>query len=177
MNFIKSHEVYKGRRVLLEESSYMDKNNKVTVMEHVKVNPAVVILPITKDDEIVFIKEKRTAIGNIELLEIPAGVIEDGEDPKESAIRELKEETGYVTNDVEFLTKYFPSCGYSNEEIFVYLARNLKLKQEQELDETEEIKVVEINKDKAFKILEEGKISNAATQIALMWYKLFKEGL
>lgn len=177
MNFIKSQDVYIGRRVLLEEASYLDKNNKVTVMEHVKVKPAVVILAITKNDEIVFIKEKRTAIGNVEVLEIPAGVIENGEDPKYAAIRELKEETGYVTKDVEFLTKYYPSCGYSNEEIFVYLASNLEEKQEQELDETEEIKVIEVNKDDAFKMLEKGKIFNAATQIALMWFKMFKEGL
>ena len=177
MKFIKSHVVYKGRRVILEEASYMDKNNKITVMEHVKVNPAVVILAKTTDDKFIFIKEKRTAVGNIELLEMPAGVVEDNEDPREATIRELKEETGYVTKDVEFLTEYYPSCGYTNEKIFVYLAKDLKEKQEQELDETEEIKVIEVNKEDAYKLLKEGKIYNAATQIALMWFKLFKEGL
>lgn len=177
MKFIKSHVAYKGRRVILEEASYMDKNNKITVMEHVKVNPAVVILAKTTDDKFIFIKEKRTAVGNIELLEMPAGVVEDNEDPREAAIRELKEETGYVTKDVEFLTEYYPSCGYTNEKIFVYLAKDLKEKQEQELDETEEIKVIEVNKEDAYKLLKEGKIYNAATQIALMWFKLFKEGL
>ena len=176
MKYVKSNVVYKGKRVLLEESTYIDKKGNSKVMEHVRVQPAVAILGITEDNKFVLIKTKRTLIGNDEVLEIPAGKVESNESPKKAAIRELKEETGYVTNDMKLLTTYYSSPGFTDEKKFIFLANGLKTKGEQELEDTEEIEVVEHSKDEVLDMLKKGTFSCGTTQLAITWYFMNKEG-
>ena len=175
MKFVKSNVVYKGKRVLLEEATYIDKKGNLRVMEHVKVQPAVAILGVTESNKFVLIKTKRTAIGNSDVLEIPAGKVENGECPKKAAIRELKEETGYVTDDMELLTTFYSSPGFTDEKKFIFLANGLKIKEEQELEDTEEIEVVETSKDEVIEMLKNGVFSCGTTQLALTWYFMNKE--
>ena len=175
MKFIESHVVYKGKRVILEEATYLDKKNNKQVMEHVYVKPAVAILAITDQGNFVFIEERRTAINNQKILEMPAGLVEENESFKEAAIRELREETGYVTDNVEFLTSYYSSCGFTNEKLYIFLASNLREKVSRNLDDAEEINVKEIKKEDVFNMLKKGDICNASSKVALLWYKLFKE--
>ncbi len=103
------------------------------------VNPgnSVIVLPITEDNEIVFIEQLRESVGKV-CLELPAGLIDDGETPEFAAKRELEEETGLISNDLELLIEGFPSAGYTSEKIFIYLAKNFK-EGKVHLDETEEI--------------------------------------
>lgn len=82
------------------------------------------------------------------IWEIPAGVIDENEDPKDAILREISEETGYSKDgisDLKLLTEYYPSVGYSNEKLYIYSARlngDLnKLKGEQQLDEHEKIEI------------------------------------
>ncbi len=176
MKFVKSNVVYKGKRVLLEEATYIDKKGNLKVMEHVKVQPAVAILGVTESNKLVLIKTKRTAIGNSDVFEIPAGKVENGECPKMAAIRELKEETGYVTDNMKLLTAFYSSPGFTDEKKFIFLADGLKIKENQELEDTEEIEVVENSKDEVLDMLNKGLFSCGTTQLAITWYFMNKEG-
>ena len=133
--------VYNGKRVQVEELKYLN-GDKVIYREHVKAGNASVILPITEDNKVIMIQEARTPIGKV-ILALPAGMIEEGEKASVAAIRELEEETGYLASDIELLREYYPSVGYSDEKISLYLATNMK-KTKQRLDDEENIKVIEV---------------------------------
>lgn len=94
-------EAYKGKRVTVEEVVY-NNGSKQIYREHVKAGDAVIILAITNENNVLMVREPRSAIGKI-ILGLPAGKLEKDEDPKEAAIRELEEETGYKTNNIKFL--------------------------------------------------------------------------
>ena len=163
---------YNGRRVKVEELEYLN-GDKVIYREHVKAGNASVILPITEDNKIIMIQEPRTPIGKV-ILALPAGMIEAGEEAKKAAIRELEEETGYLAKNIEFLREYYPSVGYSDEKINIYLATNMK-KTKQHLDDEEDIKVIEVPLEEAIDMLNKNELITASVTIALMHYLLYKK--
>jgi len=85
--------------------------------------PVVTILPIFSD-KIVMVKQYRYPINSYS-LELPAGHIKGDETPEESAIRELKEETGFTTNKIEKLLSYYPSTEYSDQVYHIFMAKDL----------------------------------------------------
>lgn len=92
--------------------------------DHIDIQNAVAILPLDEDGNIHFVQQFR--VGSEEMmLELPAGKIEAGEDPFETARRELREETGFAANSWEALGGFFMTPGYSNEYMYCYLARGL----------------------------------------------------
>lgn len=163
---------YKGKRVQVEELEYLD-GDKVIYREHVKAGNASVILPITEDNKVIMIQEARTPIGKV-ILALPAGMIEQGEEAKNAAIRELEEETGYLASDIEFLREYYTSVGYSDEKISLYLATNMK-KTKQRLDDEENIKVIEVPLEELVEMVDKNEIITASTTIAVMHYLLYKK--
>ncbi|MGO1713084.1 MAG: NUDIX hydrolase, partial [Senegalia sp. (in: firmicutes)] len=98
------------------------KYSKREIVEH---PGAVCVVPITSDNEIYLVKQYRKAIDK-EILELPAGKIEIGEEPKECAIRELKEETGLSANNYEYVIEFYSSPGFCNEKIHLFFARDLE---------------------------------------------------
>lgn len=164
--------VYKGRRVQVEELEYLN-GDKMIYREHVKAGNASVILPITDDNKVIMIQEPRTPIGKV-ILALPAGMIEEGEDASNAAIRELEEETGYLASNIEFLREYHPSVGYSDEKIKIFLATNMK-KTKQHLDEEEDINVIEVPLKELIDMVGKNEIITASTIIALMHYLLYKK--
>ncbi|HDP99731.1 MAG TPA: NUDIX hydrolase [bacterium] len=109
------------------------------------------------------------------LLEIVAGVIDDGESPQETIIREIAEETGYMVDQVQAIGFFYPSPGASNEIIYLYSAE-VKAKQQQNQGggvaaEDEDIQVVEFSFDEIFSLLESGEIVDGKTIIALQWLR------
>lgn len=103
------------------------------------VNPgdAVIVLPVTKDNEIIFIEQMRETVGKV-CLELPAGMIDEGEKPAVAAKRELEEETGFIANDIELMLDGYPSAGYTSEKMYIYIAKDLE-EGKVHLDDTEEI--------------------------------------
>jgi len=85
---------------------------------------AIVILPITDDGKILFIRQYRHSIGEF-LLELPAGALNHGENPLDSAMRELQEETGYAARDITSLGIAFPVTGFCSEVQHFFVARGL----------------------------------------------------
>ena len=104
------------------------------------------------------------------MLEVPAGKIDPGEMPLEAAVRELKEETGYTASKVEFLTEFYPSVGYSEERLYLYLCTGLT-PGETCFDENEAIEIEEIDLDRLFKMAMSGELDDAKTIIAILMVK------
>ena len=105
-----------------------------------------------------------------ELWEIPAGKIEIGENPKDCAIRELKEETGYSAEKIKLIHKFYTSAGFSNQKIYIFLAENL-IPGEQNFDEDEIIEVKEFEMDEVYKMIQKNEIEDAKTSIGLLLIK------
>lgn len=161
--------VFDGVRVKVDRAKYLV-NGQEIVREIVKAGNAVVILPIKENGNVIMIQEERQAIDK-KILGLPAGMIEEGEDPKEAALRELEEETGYRANNIQFTRSLFTSCGYSNEKIYYYLATDFT-KTKQHLDEGEFIDVVEVPLDKLKEMLYNNELITGSVTIALMDYFL-----
>ncbi|MBP3597655.1 MAG: NUDIX hydrolase [Clostridia bacterium] len=135
------------------------------------VNPgdAVIILPVTENGEIVFIEQMRESVGKI-CLELPAGMIDSGEEPIEAAKRELEEETGIVANSLELLIDGYPSAGYTSEKIHIYLARDFS-EGKIHLDETEEITIAKrIPIEEALKLISENYFEEINVIVAILTY-------
>ncbi|HJJ06800.1 MAG TPA: NUDIX hydrolase [Clostridiaceae bacterium] len=98
--------------------------------------------------------------------------MEKEESAEDGARRELEEETGYYARKIEKLREYYPSVGYTNEKITIFLASDLQ-KTKRHLDETEDIKVIEISMKKLKEMLDKNEIITASTTIALMHYFLY----
>jgi ADP-ribose pyrophosphatase len=131
----------------------------------------VSVLAITKDDKIIMIEILRYP-RNCASLEIPSGHIEKGETPKDSAVRELGEETGYEAEQIKQLFSFNP-LSRSTQKAYIFLAKNLK-KGTQRLEDTEQIDVKLIPVNNIEKMLTEGKITHAPTLLALQRYLLTK---
>ncbi len=158
---MKSEKVYEGRILTLRVDTVELPNKKYSKREIIEHSGGAAIVPITDDGKVVLVKQYRKAVEDF-LLEIPAGKLEYDEDPLECVTRELKEETGYKSENIEFLCEIYPSPGYTAEKIYIYLARNL-IKGEQELDEGEYVEVEEIELDKFMDMVNSNEIIDAKT--------------
>ena len=171
-SLLEKKTAYKGKRVTVEELTYLA-NGKKIYREHVLAGNASVILALTNDKKVVMIQEPRTPVNKI-VLALPAGQLEENENYEEGAIRELEEETGYKASKIKKLREYYPSVGYTNEKITLYLATDL-VKGTRHLDDDEDITVVEMELDELKEMLDKNEIITASTTIALMHYFMYEE--
>lgn len=139
---ITSKNVYDGRIVKLDINEVELPNGQIAKREVVSHKPGVSIVAIDDKNNFIFVKQFRSGIGD-ELIEIPAGLVENGENPKSAARRELQEEIGYDCSNLELLCSYYPSPGFCNEVTYIYLATNL-IKSSLPKDEDEFIELIRI---------------------------------
>jgi 8-oxo-dGTP pyrophosphatase MutT (NUDIX family) len=121
---------------------------------------------ITKDERIVLVKQYRHALGTT-TLELPGGILEKGELPMASAIREMQEETGYVSDDVEFLMQISPNPALNNNTAYFFLARNAEKLSNTNFDPYEEIIIETYSKEELKLLLNEGKLQHGVQQGAI----------
>jgi len=127
---------------------------------------AVVVLPVLNDGGVVLVRQFRPAVNDF-ILELPAGLLEPGEEPIETGRRELLEETGYRCNKIEIRQKFFTTPGYSNEELFLCLASGLEFSQPVQEEGLEE---VIMDKKEIKEGLQKGIFNDAKTIIGLQMY-------
>jgi ADP-ribose pyrophosphatase len=117
-------KIYNGRVFDLYQRTIEYKDGKTSIYDVLKHNGAVAIIPVDSDLNFWFVKQYRPAIEDF-LLEIPAGLIEVGESPGDCAIRETQEEIGKKPEEISLLSEFFTAPGYSNEYMYLYLAKGL----------------------------------------------------
>lgn len=128
---------------------------------------AVGIITVLEGRKIVLVEQYRHPVRK-RVLEIPAGKLAEGEDPKDCAQRELKEETGYLANKLVKLVSFFTSPGYSNERFHLYLADDVVAGEKNlEGGEEHELKVVEISIDEAIEEIKNSGIEDGKTIAAI----------
>ena len=130
---------------------------------------------ITEDEHVLFVQQYRHGAGHI-LVELPAGVVEEGEDPAEAARRELLEETGYAFDSIEKICQLYANPATSGNITYTYLLTGGRKVQEQELDQSEDIDVILMPIDEARQFLFDNKIGQALHTSAL-FYTFQKLGL
>jgi len=164
-------KIYEGKVLSLSIYTIPVNKRRVTreVVEH---RGAAAILAIDKG-RILLVKQHRFPHGYV--LEIPAGTLEKGEEPRRCAFRELKEETGYEAKKMVPLIKYYPSIGYNTELIHCFVASGLKKSSKLKLDADEIISVVKIDFNKVLRMILSGKIVDSKTICAVLTYAMKKK--
>ncbi len=139
--------------------------------EEVEHNGGAAVLAV-KDDKFLLVSQFRLAYRK-EMLEIPAGKIDAGEDPCVAAKRELEEESGLTALNLKKITALAPSPGYTNELIHIYYTDEF-VEGEKHLDEGEFLSAVWLSEDECLKKIESGEINDAKTVVAITAYCLIK---
>jgi len=168
MNFkpIRRETIYKGRVFHVEKVQMQLPTGEIRTYDLVNHPSAVVIVPQDADGNILFVRQYRVGAGG-ELLELPAGLLKDGEDPTEAATREMQEETGMGAGNMMRLGNFYSSPGYSSEYMHIYLATSL-YPAPLEQDDDEFIQLEAIPAAKALQMARGGEIHDAKTLAALL---------
>jgi ADP-ribose pyrophosphatase len=126
------------------------------------------MIGITAENQVLFVTQYRHGAGQI-MTELPAGVVEEGEDPADAARRELLEETGYAFDSIEKIAELYANPATSGNITHTYVLQGGKKIQEQELDNSEDIEVVLMSIEEAKVFLLENKIGQALHSAALFY--------
>lgn len=168
-DIIKRDKIYSGRKLELVKDTITLSNGKEVVRELVVHNGASAMIPIDDEGNIIFVRQYRHAAQQ-EILEIPAGTLEKGEDPLECAKRELEEETSYRCENITFIIKMYSAIGICNEVIYIYLCENL-IKGEFNFDDDEYITLERYSLEEAFAKIKTGEICDSKTIVSLYAYR------
>lgn len=170
---VNKNYVYNGKIINLRVDDALLPNGKIKKREIVEHPGGVCVAALTKDDELLFVKQFRYAYGK-EILEIPAGKRERGEDPLACGMRELKEETGATSQSFEFLGQMYPTPGYTDEIIYLYFAKDVTF-DDANPDEDEFVETIKIPFKKALQMVMDNEIKDAKTQIAILMINAKKQ--
>ncbi len=162
--------IFRGRILNMRVDEALLPDGTTAGREVVEHPGGVCVAALTDDDCLLFVRQFRYPYGEI-LPEIPAGKRDPGETPLETGKRELKEETGYTAKNYLSLGRVYPSPGYFNEVIYMYLATDLAAG-EVSPDEDEFLEVEKIPLTTAVDMVMNDEITDAKTQAAVMkvWF-------
>jgi ADP-ribose pyrophosphatase len=162
---ISSKKIYEGKIIRVRLDTVQLPNGRKSCREIVEHTGAVAVVPL-EEDRVYFVRQFRKPLEKV-LLEIPAGKLEQGEAPEECARRELAEEIGYWPRELQQLSHFYTSPGFSNEMLYLYLARGL-VRKKAEGDEGEVLEVETLPLQEALKRITSGEIEDGKTIIGLL---------
>ena len=163
-----SEMLYQGKVVTLSKDEVLCPNGSTSLREIIHHRGGVGIL-FKINDKFVLERQYRYAFDE-EIIEIPAGKLEEGEIPLPAAERELLEETGYRPLEMVFLGKMYPTVGYSNEVINLFYCEKAQ-KEERHLDSDECIDLLYLSLEEIEEMINNNQIKDSKTIAAIYWYK------
>lgn len=161
--------VYKGHIIDMYKDTVKIPNGNIAEWDFIGHKGAAAVLPVLKNGNVLMVRQYRNALDRY-TLEIPAGGLESPDEPMiDCAARELEEETGYKSDNLEILLSLHTTVAFCNEKIEVFLARDL-VKTSQHLDEDEYIDVEEHSIEELLEAVYSGKIEDSKTVSAILAY-------
>ncbi len=170
---LSSKLIYDGRAVKLRADTVKMPGGRETTREIVEHSDCVAIVAIDADDNVLLVSQFRQAVGK-ELLEIPAGGIDPGEDPVTTVCREMQEETGYLPKKVERLGGFYSTPGYCTEYLYLYLATDLTPGQLY-AEDTESIELVRVPVSEIPSLIASGRICDAKSIAGLFTFLEYRK--
>jgi ADP-ribose pyrophosphatase len=170
---ISSQIIYEGRAVKLRVDTVQTAGGRQTTREIVEHADCVAIAAVDADDNVLLVNQFRKPVEK-ELLEIPAGGIDAGEDAEAAVIREMREETGFRPQRVERLGGFYSSPGFCSEYLYLYLATDLKPSQLY-AEDTEGIEVVRVPIAKIPDLIASGRIGDAKSIAGLLVFLEYRK--
>jgi ADP-ribose pyrophosphatase len=162
-----SKVLFQGRRFRVERQVQIGPDGREHAWEIIRHPGAAVILPLLDDGRLCLVRNCRPAVGET-LIELPAGTLEPGEDPAETARRELAEETGYRARRIEHLISFYSSPGICDEHMHLYRAQDLTAGP-MSLDPGEQLEPLLCSWDEALAMIHDGRIHDAKTVAGLLY--------
>lgn len=172
MRILNREELLKARNFKVARITLQNAEGKEFAREVIEHPGAACVIPMLNDDTVLMVEQWRIGARK-PLLEIPAGTLDEGEDPMACAARELEEETGYKAGKLEHLFTMFPSPGILDEKMFIFMARDL-VKTQTNLDEDEQINVKPMSFRDLRIQLKANNIKDGKTIAALGYLMVFK---
>lgn len=161
--------IAKGAIIDYYQDTMQIPNGNVVKWDLIDHKGAAAVVAVREDGKLLMVRQYRNALER-ETLEIPAGGLNGREEPTiDAAARELAEETGYSSTDLELLNSIYTTVAFCNEKIDIYLARNLKCGS-QHLDEDEYIDVEAWDLSDLIQMIYDGKIQDSKTICGIMTY-------
>jgi len=171
---LSSQLIYEGRAVKLRVDTVKTASGRETTREIVEHSNCVAIIAIDADDKVLLVNQFRKPVER-ELLEIPAGGIEPGEDPVATVRREMSEETGYLPRKVERLGGFYSTPGYCTEYLYLYLVTDL-IPSQLHAEDTESIRLVRVPISQIPSLITSGSICDAKSIAGLLTFLEYQKG-
>lgn len=162
--------IFAGKVIQVQVEDIELPNGKLGKREIVKHPGAVAIIPITRENKLVLVRQYRKALDKV-IYEIPAGKLEAGEQPEDCASRELKEETGYTARKLSLVTSFYTSPGFADEIIYIYEAAEIEAGIATP-DQDEFVERVEVSLEEALALIQKDEIHDAKTEYAVQYWRL-----
>lgn len=176
---VKSSRVYTGKIVSLDVDSVRFPDGSIGELEMIRHSGASAIVPFLsdpqgEDPQVLMIRQYRYAADGY-LYEIPAGRLDKGENPRDCAARELKEETGCTAEYFDHLLTIYTTPGFTDEKIHLFMATGLVAGEtKHEVDEFLDLHPMRLSR--ALEMVEAGEIQDAKTVIGLLFAAGFRSG-
>lgn len=171
---LSSEIVYEGPVFGVRRDEVIEPSGVRATREVITHSGSVVVLPVLPDGRIVMIRQYRHATRGF-LWELVAGRIDEGENPREAAARELIEETGYRAKRFRVFLDVFPTPGFLEERMYILLAEGLTLG-EAEPEEDEKIEVKAYTRRELETMMQNGKLHDAKSIAGILYYLRFLAG-
>jgi ADP-ribose pyrophosphatase len=165
---LSSRYIFKGRAFNVRVETVINAGGEETTRDIVEHADCVAVVPVDAHGDILLVRQYRKSVEK-ELLEIPAGGIDPGEDPPAAVRRELQEEIGYFPGRVEKLIGFYSSPGYSTEYLYLYLATDLQPSQLY-AEDTPGIQTVKIQPRQVRRMIRSGEICDSKSVAGLLYY-------
>ncbi len=170
---LSSQLIYEGRAVKLRVDTVKMASGRETTREIVEHSDCVAVIAVDDNDKVLLVNQFRKSVDK-ELLEIPAGGIDPGEDPVTTVRREMREETGYLPQKVERLGGFYSTPGYCTEYLYLYLATDL-IPSQLHAEDTENIRLVRVPVSQIPSLITSGSICDAKSIAGLLTFLEYRK--